>query len=217
MGYPHRLNERPQTLGEEIANSITHGLALLAILIAAPFLVMSVASKGDSGDIAGAVVFSVTMVLVYGTSTFYHSIPFGRTKQFFRIVDHSVIYLLIAGTYTPFALGALEDSWGIALLTVQWVLAITGVSLKVFTGLRYKKLSIILYLVMGWLALVAVKPLIANVPLNGLVWILAGGIAYTAGIPFYTAKKVKYTHLVWHLFVIAGTFCHFVAVMWYSG
>lgn len=217
MEDSHINSERPQTYGEELANSVTHGLALIAAVVATPFLVISAINGGDAGSIAGAFIFSVTVVLVYTTSTVYHSMPRGSTKQFLRVVDHGAIYLLIAGTYTPFALGAIGGTWGIALLTAEWLLALSGISLKVFTGVRYRKLSIVLYLIMGWLALVAVKPFMANIPLSGILWILAGGVAYTTGIPFYTAKKVRYTHFIWHLFVIAGTTCHFIAVYWFAG
>lgn len=209
--------ERLQTYGEEVANSVTHGLALIAAVVATPFLVISAINTGDTGTITGAFIFSVTVVLVYATSTVYHSMPRGSAKQFLRVVDHGAIYLLIAGTYTPFALGALDGKWGIVLLAAEWILAVSGISLKVFTGVRYRKLSIVLYLIMGWLALIAVKPFMINIPLTGILWILAGGVAYTTGIPFYTAKKFRYTHFIWHLFVIAGTTCHFIAVFWYSG
>lgn len=209
--------ERLQTRGEEIANCLTHGVGLVAALVAAPFLIISASASGNISDIAGASVFALTMIFVYTTSTVYHSMPFGRTKSLLRVVDHGAIFLLIAGTYTPFTLGVLNGGWGVTLLVLEWLLAFGGIMLKAFTGVRYRKLSILLYLAMGWLIVIAVEPLIQNMPVKGIMWILAGGIAYTAGIPFYAAKKIKYTHFVWHIFVIAGTSCHFVAVLWYSG
>ena len=216
MNNTYVLNERLQTRGEELANSITHGLALVAVVIASPWLILESLKSADTGAIAGSCIFAATMVVVYTTSTLYHSMPFGKSKHILRVIDHGAIFLLIAGTYTPFTLGVLEGGWGMVLLILEWLLAITGISLKFFTGVKYRKLSIFLYLAMGWLVLVAIEPFINNIPYNGIFWILAGGVAYTAGIPFYAAKNIRYTHLVWHLFVITGSFCHFVAVMWYS-
>jgi len=208
--------ERPQTYREEIANSLTHGIALVAVLVASPFLIIHAYNSGDSFEIVGASIFSATMVIVYLTSTLYHSMPFGRAKHVLRVIDHGAIFLLIAGTYTPFTLGAMRGEWGIILLVLEWILAISGILLKAFTGVRYRKLSISLYLVMGWLVVIAIRPFIESITIQGIFWVLAGGFAYTFGIPFYAAKDRKYTHLVWHLFVILGTVCHFIAVMWYA-
>lgn len=210
------LRERPQTRNEEIANSITHGIALIAAVFASPYLVVHALKSGDMYEIIGASVFSATMIIVYLTSTLYHSMPFGRSKQVLRVIDHGAIFLLIAGTYTPFTLGALRGESGIILLVLEWILAFSGIILKAFTGIKYRKLSISLYLAMGWLVLVALKPFIESIPVRGIFWVLAGGFAYTFGIPFYAAKDKKYTHFVWHLFVILGTVCHFIAVMWYA-
>lgn len=217
MRYYSLLRERPQTKSEEIANSLTHGLALVAAVVASPFLIVHALKSGDMYEITGACIFSTTMVIVYLTSTLYHSMPFGRAKKVLRIIDHGAIFLLIAGTYTPFTLGALRGEWGIILLIIEWILAISGILLKAFTGIKYRKLSVSLYLAMGWLVLIALKPFIESIPIEGIFWVLAGGFAYTFGIPFYAAKDKKYTHFVWHLFVILGTVCHFIAVMWYAG
>lgn len=211
------INERLQSSGEELANSLTHGIALVAAVIAAPYLILESLNSGELRELVGACIFAVTMIVVYTTSTLYHSMPFGRKKHILRVIDHGAIFLLIAGTYTPFTLGALSGTWGIFLLVSEWILAITGILLKAFTGVKYRKLSIVLYLCMGWLVLIAFDPFLERIPFMGIFWILAGGVAYTVGIPFYAAKNVKYTHLVWHIFVIAGTVCHFIAVMWYSG
>ena len=208
---------RAQSLGEEIANSVSHGVGLLAALIAAPVLVIDAIHRGDTAGIVGAAVFAATMVLLYVTSTLYHALPPSRAKAVFRILDHSAIYLFIAGTYTPFALGVLRGPWGSSLVVLVWVLALVGIGLKAAGGLGHPKLSTGVYLAMGWLILVAAEPLVAAIPLWGLFWLLAGGLVYTAGVGFFAAPRVRYTHFVWHLFVAAGTTCHFVAVLRYAG
>jgi hemolysin III len=207
---------RAQSLGEEIANSVSHGVGLLAALIAAPVLVIDAFHRGDTLGIVGASVFAATMVLLYVTSTLYHALPPGRAKAIFRILDHSAIYLFIAGTYTPFALGVLRGPWGSSLVVLVWALALLGIGLKGAGGLGHPKLSTGVYLAMGWLILVAAKPLVAAIPPWGLFWLLAGGLVYTAGVGFFAAPRVRYTHFVWHLFVAAGTTCHFVAVLRYA-
>jgi hemolysin III len=156
------------------------------------------------------------MVLLYVASTLYHALPQNRAKRVFRALDHGAIFLLIAGTYTPFTLGVLRGTWGWTLLGLVWGLAIAGVILKAVGRLRYPVLSTCLYLGMGWLVLVAVRPLWLRVPPAGLLWLLAGGIAYTAGVAFFAARRLRYSHFVWHLFVLAGTACHFFAVLWYA-
>ena len=210
-------SQRSQSLGEEIANSVSHGIGLLAAMAAAPFLVMAAIRRGDTAGIVGAGIFAVTMVLLYLSSTLYHALPRNRAKRVFQVLDHGAIYLLIAGTYTPFTLGVLRGAWGWTLFGLVWSLAVAGVALRAAGGVRYPKLSTCLYLATGWLALIAVKPLWLHLPLWGLVWILAGGVAYTAGVAFFAVdKRVRYCHFVWHLFVIAGTTCHFIAVLWYA-
>jgi len=205
--------ERTQSPGEEIANSVSHGVGLLAAIAAAPVLVFSAARHGGTARIAGASVFAATMVLLYLTSTLYHALPRNRAKRVFQVLDHAAIFLMIAGTYTPFTLGVLRGPWGWTLFVLVWGLALAGVVLTATGGARYPKLRTGLYLGMGWLILIAAKPLWLRVPPWGLFWLSAGGIAYTAGVAFYAAKRVRYTHFVWHLFVIAGTACHFIAVL----
>jgi len=207
---------RPQSFGEEIANSLSHGVGLLAAVAAIPTLVASAVRRGSVAGIVGASVFAVTVVLLYLTSSLYHALPRSRAKRVFRVLDHSAIFLLIAGTYTPFTLGVLHGTWGWALLGLVWGFAILGVVLKAVGGVRYPRLSTCLYLGMGWLILIAVKPLWLRVPPAGLLWLLAGGIAYTAGVALFAAQRFRYTHFLWHLFVLAGTACHFIAVLWYS-
>jgi len=210
------LPKRPQSLGEEIANSVSHAVGLLAAVVAIPVLVLSAVRRGDAAGIVGASVFAATMVLLYLTSTLYHALPRNRAKRVFRVLDHGAIFLLIAGTYTPFTLGVLRGTWGWTLFGLVWGLAAAGVVLKAMGGVRYPILSTCLYLGMGWLVLIAVRPLWLRMPPAGLLWLLAGGLAYTAGVAFFAAERIRYSHFVWHLFVLAGTACHFIAVLWYA-
>lgn len=209
--------DRPQSLGEEIANSVSHGVALLAALIAAPFLVVSAAQRGDAAGIIGTSIFAATMVLLYSASMLYHAFPSARLKSVFQVLDHSAIYLLIAGTYTPFTLGVLRGPWGWTLFGLVWAMALAGVAVKAMAGIRYPRVSTALYLAMGWIALIAIKPMWQLVPGWGLFWLLAGGLAYTLGVVFFVSdSRWRYAHFVWHLFVAAGTACHVVAVLFYA-
>jgi len=211
------LRERTQSLGEEIANSVSHGVGFLVAAAAVPILMSSATQRGDPAGIVAASVFAATMVLLYLTSTLYHALPNNRAKRIFQILDHSAIYLLIAGTYTPFMLGVLRGTWGWTLLGIVWSLAFAGVALKATGGLqRHPALSTCVYLAMGWLVLIALKPLLLSAPAWGLFWLLSGGLAYTAGVAFFAAKRLPYGHFVWHLFVVAGTTCHFIAVLRYA-
>jgi len=210
------LEERPQTLGEEIANSVSHGIGLLAALIAFPILVGSAFNRGDLAGTVGASVFATTMVLLYLASTLFHALPPNRAKRVFQILDHSAIYLLIAGTYTPFTLGVLRGVWGWTLFGLVWGLAVVGAVFKSLGGVRYTTFSTWVYLAMGWLVLIAIEPVWTLVPKWGLFWLVAGGIAYTAGTVFFMAERIPYFHFVWHLFVILGTVCHFIAVLCYA-
>jgi hemolysin III len=207
---------RPQSLGEEIANSVSHGLGAVAALAGAPVLIATAAHHGDKGNVVAASVFAATMVLLYLSSTLYHALPRNKAKRVFRLFDHGAIFLLIAGTYTPFTLGVLRGAWGWMLFGLVWSLALFGVILKTVRGFRHPRLSMVLYIGMGWLAIIAVRPLLLHVPPAGLLWLVGGGIAYTAGVAFYAAERVRYAHFVWHLFVLAGTGCHFFAVLWYA-
>jgi hemolysin III len=180
-------------------------------------LVASALQRRSEFSLAGTIIFAGAMVLLYLASTIYHAVPEGKIKQFFHLLDHAAIYILIAGTYTPFALGAMRGVWGWTLFGVVWGLAILGVSFKVLGGLKRPRLSILTYLGMGWLALFAIRLFWLHIQLPGLLWIFSGGVAYTLGVLFYAAKRLPYNHLVWHLFVIAGTACHFCAVLWYAG
>jgi hemolysin III len=209
------VRRRPQNLGEEIANSVSHGAGFLASLAMLPVLVIGALNDGAAA-VVGAAIFGATVALLYLTSTIYHALPANRAKRVFQIVDHAAIYLLIAGTYTPFTLGVLRGAWGWTLFGVIWGLAAIGIFVKSVQGIRYPRLSTVVYLAMGWLVLVAIKPLVSTVPAQGLLWLTAGGVAYTAGVGFYAARRMRYAHFVWHLFVLAGTACHCVAVLRYA-
>ena len=208
--------DRALSIGEEVANSLTHGLGLVASLIALPVLVFKAQLSSGPYALTSAIVFGSTLVLLYAASTIYHALPISTGKQFFRVIDHSAIYLLIAGTYTPFALGPLRGRWGWSLLVVIWVMALIGIASRLMKGFGLRHASTVLYLVMGWMILVALKPLIQSVPPQGLFWIAAGGIAYTGGVAFYKMNHVPYAHMVWHVFVAAGSACHFIAVLVYA-
>lgn len=208
---------REQTHGEELANSISHGVALLAAIVAIPFLLIKISGEDDTVLFIGVLIFAIAVLFQYASSALYHALPQGRSKHILRLIEHSAIFVLIAGTYTPFTLGVLRDSWGIALCILVWALAVVGVVLKSSNKLFHPQLSNALFLLMGWLIVVAVKPMLEIVPLAGLLWLLAGGLAYTIGVAFYAASsRIHYAHFAWHLFVMAGTACHFIAVYNYS-
>ena len=206
---------RDQTTGEEIANSISHGLGFLGAVAVTPLLVINATGKGVAG-VVGASVFGGTMIVLYLASTLYHAFPHSRTKRIFNILDHAAIFLLIAGTYTPFTLGVLRGAWGWSLFGVVWGLAAAGITIKSIAGPRTGKISTSIYLAMGWIALIAAKPFWDNIPAPGLVWLLAGGVTYSVGVLFFIANRIRYGHFIWHLFVMAGTACHVVAVMKYA-
>ncbi len=207
---------RPPSVGEEIANSVSHGVGLALAIIATPILIIAASRSGTAWNIVGVAVFAASMIMLYFSSTLYHALRHEKAKRFFRVLDHGAIFLLIAGTYTPFTLGILRGPWGWTLFGLIWGLAIVGLTMKAVFGARYNWLSVVLYLTMGWLVVIAAPEVLHRVPLSGLAWIIAGGIAYTGGVGFYAARRVRYAHFAWHLFVIAGTVCHFFAVLWYS-
>jgi len=209
-------HERPQSFEEEIANGVSHGLAFVACLIAASFLLSSVYRSGDAWIVVGAAIFAGAMIFMYLSSTLYHVLPANRAKRVLRVLDHEAIFFFIAGTYTPFTLGVLRGAWGWTLFSIVWSLAVLGMTLKMTGALRHPLISTGLYLAMGWLIVIAIRPLWLKVPLPGILLLLAGGIAYTAGVAFCAAERVRYSHFVWHLFVVIGTTCHFFAVLWYA-
>ena len=209
-----RLPRWTQSPGEELANTISHGIGLLAALIASPVLLLAARDAGSDGFFVGTIIFAITMLTLYLGSTLYHAWPQTRGKCLLQVFDHSAIFLLIAGTYTPFALGPLRGVWGWILLAVIWALAIFGVIMKVTRGTsRHPKLALCLYLGMGWLGLIVIRPLSSVVPASTVLALVAGGIAYTAGVIFFVNERRRYNHFIWHLFVIAGTGCHFLALL----
>ncbi len=207
---------RVQSRAEELANALTHGSGLAASLIGLPFLVWVARAHGDRLQIIACAIFAVTLVLLYGASTLYHALPVSPTKQLLRTVDHVAIYLVIAGSYTPFVLGLLRGAWGWTLFGLVWGLAVAGTLYKLLLGFRFPRFSTWLYLGMGWLAVVAVGPLTRVLPPAGLAWIVAGGLCYTAGVVFYVRDHRPYHHAAWHLFVVAGSACHYIAVWRYA-
>ena len=203
----------PETpLAEEVASAITHGLGVLLSVGAGAVLITLAAQTGDVWTVTGASVFVGTMVLLYTASTLYHAIPFARAKARLQTLDHCAIYGLIAGTYTPFLIGGLRGPWGWSLFAVIWALAALGVVFKVFFTGRFRVASTVVYLVMGWLIVVALGPLRAALPGTTLAWMVGGGVAYTVGTAFYLSRR-RYAHAVWHGFVLAGSVCHFAAVL----
>ena len=211
------MTERPQSPGEEIANSLSHGLGFVVAVASAPILVLTTAQSGRLLNIVGTTIFAVTMVLLYCASTVYHAVPHPRAKALLKKLDHGAIFLLIAGTYTPFTLGALSGPPGWTLLTVVWSLAVVGVTLKAFDRIEHPLASLGLYLLMGWLCVFALGPLLERVPPQGLLLLGAGGLAYMMGVAFFaTDSRLRYGHFIWHLFVLVGTGCHFFAVLGYA-
>jgi hemolysin III len=211
------VTTREQSLGEEIANSVSHGVGLLAAIVGMPFLIASAQPLGVAG-LVGASIFAGSMILLYLASTLYHAVPPGRAKRVLLKLDHGAIYVFIAGSYTPFTLGVLGGPWGWTLFGLVWSLAAIGVTLKAFDRLSHPWFSTGLYLLMGWLVLIAAVPLVDRVPLAGIAWLVAGGLAYTVGVAFFVLdSRLRYAHAVWHAFVIGGSSCHFVAVLRYAG
>jgi hemolysin III len=213
----HPLQDRPQTAGEEIANAVSHGIGFLLAVASLPLLVIVAARRGTAVDVVAAGVFASTMIVVYLVSALYHAVPAGRTKAFLNRVDHAAIYLFIAGSYTPFALGMLRGAWGWTLFGAVWAMAAVGVAVKLLDLLKHPLWSTGLYVAMGWFALIAAGPLVRAMPWAGLAWLVAGGVAYTAGAALFVFDgRARYLHFAWHLCVLAGTACHFFAALWYA-
>jgi len=208
-------NLREQTAAEEIANSVTHGVGLLMSIVC---LVVGVGFAVRSGSpiiVVSVSIYGATLCLLYLASTLYHGLPPGRAKRIWNILDHCAIYLLIAGTYTPYTLGVLSPGWGWSLFGVIWGLAVAGIVFQALFIHRYRILSTLTYLAMGWLVMVAVYPMWRNLGPHGFLWVALGGACYTLGTVFYAWKNVRFMHAVWHLFVLAGSLLHFLGVFWY--
>ena len=201
--------------GEEIASAVTHGVGAGLAVAGLAVLVAFASLRGTAWEIVSVSVYGATMILMFTTSTIYHAIPGWRAKRVLRILDHAGIFLAIAGTYTPFTLGNLRGPWGWTLFGVVWGLAVLGIVFKATLLGRLKVLSVVAYVAMGWLVLVAARPLSRTVALGGILLLVAGGVAYTAGVAFYAATRLKYHHAVWHFFVLSGSALHYFAVLFY--
>ncbi|HEX3421540.1 MAG TPA: hemolysin III family protein [Candidatus Udaeobacter sp.] len=202
-----------QSVGEEVANGLSHGIGLVGAIIGTPILLLAAFHHGSIPFFIGTIIFTMTMLLVYLASTLYHCWPRTETKSVLQVLDHSAIFLLIAGTYTLFALGPLRGGSGLVMLEIVWSLALFGVIVKTTRGvLRDRRLAMTLYLGTGWLAVIFLRPLALAIPLSALLCLIAGGIAYTAGTLFFANERLRYGHFIWHLFALAGTSCHFAAV-----
>lgn len=203
------------TFAEELANAVTHGIGLALSVAGLVVLIVLAATRGTALHVVSCAIYGATLVLMYSASTLYHALRLPRAKRLFRIFDHAAIYLLIAGTYTPFTLVRVQGWPGWTLFAVVWGLAAAGVLFKSFHVERFPVISTLLYVAMGWLVVVAWKPVVAAIPPGGIAWLAAGGVAYTAGVIFFAAERIRFHHAIWHLFVLAGSICHFVAVMRY--
>ncbi len=209
--------DRPQTFGEEVANALSHGIGALLAIAGLPVLVHAAAERGSAADVVGAALFGVTMIVLYLASTLYHALPAGAAKRWFNRFDHAAIYLFIAGSYMPFLFGVLWGGWGWSLFGVLVAAAVLGVGAKLMNRLRHPLWSTGLYVAMGWVAVVAIAPMMQRMAGAGLAWLVAGGLCYTLGaVVFHFDNRVRYAHFVWHLFVMAGSACHFVAALRYA-
>jgi len=207
------LGRMDATLQEERASALTHGVGALAALAGGAVLVALASVNGDGWQLAAAIVFSVCLLLLYIASTLYHAIQQPRAKSALKVFDHCAIYLLIAGTYTPFTLVGLRGEVGRNLFIAIWSLAAAGIAFKLFFTGRFKLLSTAVYVAMGWMVLLAIKPVMAALDTWTFGWLIAGGVAYTLGTVFYHRPSMRYSHAVWHLFVVAGSVCHYIAVL----
>lgn len=210
-----KISAPSYTLGEEIANSVTHGIGLVLAIAGMVVLTAFATRYGNAWHLVSCVIFTSTLILQYTFSTLYHSIQRPHAKHVMRILDHSAIFLLIAGTYTPFMLVNLRGSWGWTLFAIVWALALLGVLFQVSLLRRWQGISLSLYIGMGWVVVVAIKPMLAAVAPGGLILLLLGGLAYTSGVGFYLWKRLRYSHAIWHGFVLTGSSLHFFAVLFY--
>jgi len=210
-----QIQEEIFTTGEEVANSIIHGFGMLFSLAALVLMIIFSALEGTAWHVVSTTIFGVTLLLLYTSSTLYHALTKRKAKNLFQIFDHSSIYLLIAGTYTPFTLVTLRGHLGWTLFGIVWGMAVLGILFKIFFVKRFVFLSTLIYIIMGWMIIIGINPLMQNIDPKGIFWLVTGGILYTLGTVFYIWKKFRYHHAVWHLFVLAGSFCHFWCVLFY--
>ena len=203
------------TPAEEWANSITHGIGAVLSIIGLPILILMAVARGEISLLVGCSIFGGTLVFMYAASTLYHSFQKPDLKRILRIVDHSAIYLLIAGTYTPFALLYFDGGWAWTLLCLEWGIALVGIVFKLFFTGRFGVISTLTYIAMGWLGVAVLEPLLAAAPLGCVAWMVAGGLLYTGGIVFYAWERLPYNHAIWHVFVLGGSLCHYLALALY--
>ncbi len=211
----HYIDQRQFSLGEEIANAVTHGLGWLASAVAFVVLLSYVGPSGDPWRIGAAITYGASLVVLYCASTMYHALTAPKAQAVFKVLDHSAIYLLIAGSYTPFTLVLLRGRGGEWLAVVEWTIALIGMSTEALWVDRPKWLASVVYLAMGWMAVFMIRPIAAVMEPAGVWLLIGGGIAYTLGVVFYVFKRVPYFHMVWHLWVLAGSACHFAAILFY--
>ncbi len=205
-----------QSLGEEIANSITHGIGAALATAALVILVVFASIRGDAWQVVSFSIYGASLIIMYTSSTLYHAFTNKKLKHYFRIMDHSSIFLLIAGTYTPVTLISLRGTgWGWTIFGIIWGLAILGIFFKLFFIGKLEKLSVVFYILMGWLVVIAIKPMLENLPTGLLIWIAIGGLSYTLGVIFYAWQKLPYGHTIWHLFVLGGSISHFFGILFY--
>jgi hemolysin III len=209
------LEKRDYRLGEEIGNSVTHGIGVLLSITALVLMIVFSLHKSDITYLWSSIIFGLSLIILYSASTIYHAIPNQKARKVLKILDHSAIYILIAGTYTPFSLITLKGKLGLIILTVVWSVAIMGVLMQIFLKNKNIILSTILYVAMGWIVIFAIKPLVNSLPHDGLILLVLGGLSYTLGAVFYVIKKIPYFHMVFHLFVLAGSIFHFFSVLLY--
>jgi len=208
---------REQTCGEELANALSHGVGFLLAVASLPILVSHAAQRGSAANVVAASIFAGTAIVLYLVSTLYHALPAGAAKRWFNRLDHASIYLFIAGSYMPFLLGVMRGAWGWSLFGVVWGAAAVGIAAKLLDRLKHPLWSTGLYVAMGWVALIAAAPLVERMSPAGLMWLLAGGVSYTAGaVVFLLDSRLRYAHFVWHLLVLGGTTCHFFAALWHA-
>ena len=212
---PEAISETLYTLGEEVAHALTHGFGVVLAIVGLTVLVARSAVYGNTWHVTVSAIFGATLVLMYAASTLFHSIPLPRAKHILRVIDHSSIYLLIAGTYTPFTLVTLHGPLGWSMFGLTWGLAAAGVVFKIYSTGRYEKLSLFIYLAMGWCIVIAVKPLMHALPIGGLALLLLGGLSYSFGVIFYVWERLRYHHAIWHAFVLGGSVLQYFAVLFY--
>jgi len=204
-----------QSSGEELANAVTHGIGLLVSIAGLVLLVVFSALRGDVWHVVSCSIYGSTLVLLYNFSMLYHAMGQGRTKRVFQILDHSAIFMLIAGTYTPFVLVTLRGGWGWALFGVVWGLCVVGIVCEVALSEKFRLIVVPIYLGMGWLVVIALRPLLQALPRDGFLWLAGGGVAYTVGVTFYVLERIPYAHSIWHVFVLCGSICHWISVMFF--